>query len=237
VKRLAAVQSSYIPWKGYFDIVALADEFVLLDEVQYTRRDWRNRNRIKTADGLKWLTIPVQAKGNYHERIDQILVADGSWAGKHLKTLQHTYSRAPHFESYEEAIAALYDEAASLSRLSEINRTFLAGICPLLGIEARLSWSTEYATGGRKTARLVSLCRSAAATEYISGPAASNYLDQDMFREDGISVRYMDYSGYPEYPQQHPPFEHSVSVLDLLFHVGPEAPRFMKHVDSGTEQR
>jgi hypothetical protein len=226
-KRVAIVQSCYIPWKGYFDLINLVDEFILYDDRQYTRRDWRNRNRIKTAQGTQWLTIPVEVKGRYHQRIDETQISDPDWADRHWKTLVHNYSAAPHFEDYSETIESLYRNAP-YPRLSEVNRTFLEALCELLGIGTRLSWSTDYDAQGAKTERLVSLCRAAGATTYLSGPSAREYLQEDLLEEAAIALEWADYSGYPEYPQLHPPFEHEVTVLDLLFNTGPEAPRFMK---------
>jgi hypothetical protein len=113
-------------------------------------------------------------------------------------------------------------------RLSAVNRAFLDAICTVLGIETTLSWSSEYEAEGTKTDRLVSLCMAAGATTYLSGPNAKGYMEESLFDEAGIELEYMDYSGYPEYPQLHPPFEHEVTVLDLLFNTGAGAPGFMK---------
>jgi hypothetical protein len=229
MKRVAAIQSSYIPWRGYFDVIGLVDEFILLDEVQYTKRDWRNRNRVKTAQGPLWLTIPVQVKGRYHQRIDEVRVAESGWAERHWQTLRQAYAQAACFDAVAEQIAALYEQAAALERLSDVNRMFLEEICPLLGIDTKLSWSTDYESQGEKTERLVSLCEQAGAEEYVSGPAARDYLDEGGFADSGIAVRWMDYEGYEEYPQVHPPFEPAVSIVDLLFNTGTDAPRYMKH--------
>ena len=228
-KVVAVVQSSYIPWKGYFDLIGRADEFILYDDRQYTRRDWRNRNLIKTSGGTQWLTIPVQVRGRYLQRIDETLVRDPAWTVRHWETLRHVYAASPHFDRYASQLQELYRGLASEPRLSVINRRLLELICGLLGIETPISWSTEYAATGDRTGRLVSLCRAAGATVYLSGPSARAYLDESMFAASGIDVEYMDYDGYPEYPQLHPPFEHRVSVLDLLFNVGDEAPAYLKN--------
>jgi hypothetical protein len=228
-KIVGVVQSSYIPWKGYFDLIGRADEFILYDDRQYTRRDWRNRNRIKTRLGTQWLTIPVQVRGRYLQRIDETLVSDPEWAMRHWETLRHAYAAAPHFGAYAPQLETLYGELESEPRLSVINRRFLELICKLLGIETPISWSTDYAVSGGRTERLVSLCRAAGATTYLSGPSARAYLDESLFEAAAIDVEYMDYGGYLEYPQLHPPFEHRVSVLDLLFSVGDDAPEYLKN--------
>jgi len=226
-KRVAIVQSCYIPWKGYFDLINLVDEFILYDDRQYTRRDWRNRNRIKTPQGTQWLTIPVAVKGRYDQRIDETTISDPGWSQKHWKTLTHNYGSTAHFESYRDTFEEVYDGATD-RRLSAVNRRFLEAINDLLGIRTRLSWSTDYETDGARTDRLVSLCLAAGATSYLSGPSARDYMDEALFEEAEIELEYMDYTGYPQYEQPHPPFEHAVTVLDLLFSVGPEAPHYMK---------
>jgi hypothetical protein len=227
LKRVAIVQSNYIPWKGYFDLINLVDEFILYDDRQFTRRDWRNRNVIKTPQGLHWLTIPVRVKGRYEQRIDETMISEPDWSDKHWKTITHAYASAPHFKLHKELFAAIYSSSGE-ERLSDVNRRFLETICGVLGIGTRLSWSTDHPTTGDRTERLVNLCRLAGATEYLSGPAARVYIDAEQFQSAGIELTYMDYSGYPEYPQMHGAFEHGVSILDLLFNVGPDAPRYMK---------
>lgn len=224
-KTVAIVQSSYIPWKGYFDLIALADEFILLDDVQYTARDWRNRNRIKTAAGLRWLTVPVRRP--HRARIDEVEVADRQWSSHHWVSVRHNYARAPYFREYADRVHQMYAGATD-PHLTTINRRCIDALCEMLGIETPIRRSTEYDTTGTKTARLLGLCRAAGATRYLSGPAAQDYLDTSLFEEHGIEVAWMRYDDYPEYPQLSPPFEHAVSVLDLLFNTGPRAQEYLK---------
>jgi len=225
-KRIAAVQSNYIPWKGYFDLINSVDEFILLDDAQYTRRDWRNRNRIKTPQGIRWLTIPVTAKGRYLQRIDATEISDPAWADRHLTTLAHAYGRSRHFKRYLPYFERLYANASHM--LSQVNRAFLETICEMLGIDTKLSWSADYPSALTKDERLVSLCQETGARHYLSGPTARGRLDERVFAEAGISVSYFDYSDYPIYDQLHPPFVHDVSIVDLLFNVGPDAHQYMK---------
>lgn len=227
MKRIAIVQSNYIPWKGYFDLINSVEEFMLYDDVQYTRHDWRNRNKIKTAQGVMWLSLPIEVKGRFHQKIREARVSDDSWRAKHWKSIAQAYSKARYFARYREHLEALYRGPAS-PYLSEINFTFLSTLCALLDIKTPLTWSSDYDIVPGKTERLLSLCQQAGATEYVSGPAAKSYLDESLFVEAGIDVRWMDYSGYPEYHQRFPPFEHAVSVIDLLFNEGPDARRYMK---------
>ena len=204
------------------------DEFILFDQVQYTKNDWRNRNRIKTAAGLKWLTIPVRYKfqGKETQRIDETRVAHSAWAQSHWETLKQVYKSAKHFSTYAREIQYLYENAAQLTLLSEINEQFILGINRLLGITTKVSRSTDYPFVKGRTEQLVSLCRAVGATEYLSGPKARAYLEEDLFRAQGIQVRYKEYA-YPEYEQRYPPFLHEVSILDLLFNLGEEAPQYI----------
>lgn len=226
-KRVAIVQSSYIPWKGYFDLIRSVDEFILLDDVQFTRRDWRSRNRIKTKDGVAWLSIPVHTKGRYLQRIQDTTVSEPGWSSRHWQTIRASYARTPFFAAYAEVFEPLYAAPVS-DRLSAINHSFITAVCRVLGITTPITWSTDYHSGEGKNERLIELCRRAGATEYLSGPSAGDYMDLDTFAEAGIAVRFADYSGYAEYPQPYPPFEHAVSVLDLLFCTGPNASAYMK---------
>lgn len=228
MKKVAILQSNYIPWKGYFDIIGLVDEFIVLDSVQYTRRDWRNRNLIKTRDGLKWLTIPVNVKGKFLQRIDETTVQDGEWAELHWKSLCHQYGHAPYFSLYRERLAGLYQRAATQKLLSEINLMFIEEICSLVGISTRLSSDADYELVEGKNERLLHLCRQAGGEIYLSGPAARGYIDEAFFAAGGVRVEWMDYCGYPDYPQLYLPFEHGVTMLDLLFNVGPAAGQYMK---------
>ena len=226
--KVSIVQSSYIPWKGYFDLINMADEFVLLDDVKYNGT-WRNRNRILTAGGPRWLTIPIT-----HEhaepflRICETRVADRRWARKHWDILRSHYRWAPCFPQFRDAFADAYQELAEEERLSRINVRFITLVCELLGIKTRISWSMDLPLVPGKNERIIAICRAIGATEYISGPAAKVYIEPDKFDAAGIRLTYIDYSGYPEYPQLHGPFEHAVSIVDLIFNTGADAPRFMQ---------
>lgn len=232
-KRVAILQSSYVPWKGYFDIIGLVDEFILLDNVQYTPRDWRNRNRIKTANGLRWLSVPVNH--TRESRIADVAIAadQGDWAGRHWRTIEQSYAAAPALPRYRDLLARAYARAGGLTTLSAVNELFLRELCAALGITTLLSPTTDYLPLDSMDAmeaseRLAEICRAAGATRYLSGPAAQAYLDPGAFRHAGVSVDWMDYSGYPPYPQLHGEFVHEVSVLDLLLMEGEDAPGFMK---------
>lgn len=227
MKTAVITQSNYIPWKGYFDQIRAADSFVLYDCVQYTKRDWRNRNKIKTAQGLQWLSIPVLVKGKFFQSIRDTKVSENTWAKKHWKSISHAYSQAPFFSFYKDLFEDLYHQAEALEYLSEINFLFLSEICKLLSITTEFSWSESFEQKEDRTEKLAHICTQLGATHYFSGPLAQNYMDESIFNERGITVQYFDYQGYPEYPQVHGDFEHGVSILDLLFSVGPESPKYL----------
>ena len=205
VKRVAIVQSNYVPWRGYFDMIASVDEFILLDDAQYTRRDWRNRNRIKTAQGTRWLTIAVQVSGRYTQSIYETMVAEEDWADKHWRMLRQEYARAEGLtERSGPARAALRHGARPAPHRRQ--PPLPAGDRGFLGIETPITLSLDYDPQGTRTERLLDLCVKAGATEYVSGPAARAYLEEERFADAGIEVTWFEYGPYGEYPQVHPPY-------------------------------
>jgi len=229
VKTVAIVQSSYIPWKGYFDLIACSDVFVLFDDVQYTKRDWRSRNQIKTANGLLWLTIPVKVKGKYFQKIREVEVADSKWAQSHWNSIRHAYSKAKAFEQYESIFKRAYSDVSEIAKLSEVNELLTRLICSCLGITTEIRRSDEFELKEDKTEKLVGICEQLGATKYVSGPSAASYIEPEKFTCKNLELAYFDYSNYPEYEQLYPPFEHGVSALDLLFNVGTESKNYLKY--------
>lgn len=229
MKKVAVVQSNYIPWKGYFDIIAAVDEFILYDDMQYTRRDWRNRNKIKTPQGAQWITVPVSVKGKYNQKIFETEIEHADWANTHWKALSLNYSRAPYFAEIALWLKPIYLEE-NFTHLSQLNRRLIEAICAYLHIQTVITNSSDYSLLEGKTERLADLCEQAGGTEYISGPAAKVYVDEKVFSDRGLKLTWFDYTGYPEYPQLWGEFMHGVTILDLLFNCGKEASRFMKYV-------
>lgn len=228
MKTVAIIQSNYIPWKGYFDLIASVDEFIIFDDMQFTRRDWRNRNKVKTPNGLKWLTVPVEVKGKYEQAIRDTKISDPLWAASHLKSLKLNYARARYFEQIWPFVEALYDKPSE--NLSELNVKMIKEICSFLGIGTKISKSWDYTILDGKSERLASLCRQAGGDIYVSGPAAKDYLDESVFERQHMAVQWFDYAGYPEYEQLWGEFEHGVTILDLLFNCGDDAKNSMKWV-------
>ncbi len=227
--RICIIQSNYIPWKGFFDLIGRCDEYVIFDRVQYARRHWHNRNRIKTANGVTWLTIPVTTRGRFEQPIDEVEIEKGKhWAEKHWRAIELAYRRSPFFEALAPDVKALYERAEKRARLTEVNEIFLHGIARLLGLNTRITRDTAYPSSGASTERLLGIAKAAGADAYLSGPSARDYFDEAMFRAAGIATEWMSYEGYPEYTQLHGGFEHAVTVLDVLFNTGPEAPRYLR---------
>lgn len=224
MKKVAIIQSNYIPWKGYFDIINDVDIFVFYDDVQYTTRDWRNRNRIKTDKGLKWLSIPV---GSDTKRlIYEVQIRNTQWQRDHWETIKLFYSKANYFKLYKDFFEYVYMEN-TWHNLSELNHYLIKNISKFLGCNTQFVDSRTIQSSGKKQEKLLSILDSLKATTYISGPAAKAYIQEEDFKKRGIQLIYKDYSGYPEYPQFYPPFRHDVTILDLLFHTGPDAPYYI----------
>ena len=226
MKKVAVLQSNYIPWKGYFDIIHDVDEFIFYDEVQFTKNDWRNRNKILTKQGEIWLTVPV-GMNKIHRTILDVGINDSSWQKKHYKTLEMAYHKAPHFNRYKEFLQFVYLEKR-WEYLYELNRFLIEHIShDFLGITTKFTDSRDYPTNGVKHEKLLSLVKAAKADLYLSGPAAKDYIVAEDYDRAGIQLVWKDYSGYPEYPQMGGWITHYVSILDLLFNVGDEAPYYI----------
>jgi len=194
--------------------------------VQFTKNDWRNRNLIKTPSGTVWLTIPVLQSGRFGQRIDEVHTADDRWRTKHWRSIEQSYARAPYFDAYRERFERLYLDSTE-RRLSAINQAFIAEIAAAIGIRTPLANAADFDLPDDRIDRLIEICRLLGGDEYLSGPAARGYLEEDRFAAAGLRVRFIDYDGYREYAQLHPPFEHRVTVLDLLFNTGPDALSYM----------
>jgi hypothetical protein len=223
---VSILQSNYIPWKGYFDIIAKSDVFVIYDEVQYTKNDWRNRNQIISKQGVQWITIPVK-QVSLDQRIDETQIFLENWNKKHKSTLVSNYSKAPYFKEISELIFPLYESPSKY--LSEINLSFILAICGYLDIDTKIINSKNLHLTGDKNERLIDACLKLDASNYLSGPGAKDYLNLSLFEKNGIKVDWMDYSNYREYKQNTIEFVHNVSIIDLLFHKGKESRRFLKY--------
>jgi hypothetical protein len=226
--KCVILQPSYIPWRGYFHQIQKADIFVFLDDVQFDRHGWRNRNRIKTSQGTQWLTIPVVSKNAVvlGTPIHQIPICwDRPWSNSHWSTLRQAYNKAPYFDRYAPMLEKIYATGPSL--LADFTVDFTILLAQELGLQGKqFIRSSELNVSGKKTDRLLGILERVGASHYISGPSAKDYLEPEKFQAAGIGLEYVEY-GYPEYEQLYPPFDPQVSILDLLFMKGPSTPRFI----------
>lgn len=230
MNKVIITQSNYIPWKGYFTTMRKATHFVAYDDMQYTKRDWRNRNMLITPAGAKWLSIPVTVSGKYYQKINETEVNDPNWSKDHWNFIEANYKKAPHFKEYGSFFKELYDNPPS-NRLTEINAAFLKKCIELLEIKIEFLDSRDFVLTGDKTEKLVNVCKELKADEYFTGPAAKNYMDESLFTNSGIKVTYYDLQGFPEYKQQWNGFEHGVSILDMFFNLGPDTIKYFNPLE------
>ncbi len=225
MKKVAVLQSNYIPWKGYFDIISQVDEFIFYDDVQYTNGDWRNRNKIKTDNGLLWLSVPV---GKSESRlICDVNITSHDWQKKHWQSIMQFYKKAPFFEEYKSFFEDFYLNKVH-NNLSDMNIGLIKKICSeILNIKTNFKDSREFNLQGKKENRLLELLEKTEASLCLAGPAAKSYIDEQHFADKNIELKWMDYSGYPEYKQLFGKFEHAVSILDLIFNVGSDSPFYV----------
>lgn len=234
--RIGAIQSSYIPWRGYFDFIASVDTFVVYDDVQYSKGSWRNRNRVKTAQGTRWITVPVRV--SLGQPIDAVEIGDpgAAWQDAHRRQLEAALGEAPHFAD----ALALWRGAADAGEryLSRLNVRLIRAVNEYLGIGTPIVQARDLDLRGSRTERLLSMLQRLGASEYLSGPSASAYLDVGLLNRNGIRVIYKSYD-YPPYPQLWGGFDGAVSVLDLVANTGTAARDFLSTLtpDVLVEQR
>ena len=226
--KCVILQPSYIPWRGYFHQIYKADLFIFYDDVQYDKRGWRNRNRIKTPHGSQWLTIPVFSKGAQTQNIpikDIRIRNNSGWEKDHLRSLQVSYAKTPYFDRYLPLLESFYEQKPIY--LADFTIETTIALARALGIgHTRFQRSSELQASGSKTDRLIAILQQVGADHYISGPAARKYIEDEKFSAAGIRLEYMEYN-YPPYPQLYAPFDPQVSILDLLFMTGERALDFI----------
>ena len=229
-KSIAVLQSNYIPWKGYFDIIQYVDEFVLLDDVRFTKRDWRNRNKIKTQHGPSWLTVPVVSKNHFYQKINETKIDGDLWKRKHWRSFELYYGSAKYYPELSELLLPVY-HSESFDILSKLNTRLIKLICEYIGINTPISNSTDFSIAEDKNDRIIDLCKQTNSTIYFSGPSARDYIDENKFKDNQIELRWIKYGNYPKYTQLWGDFNHNVSILDLLFNCGRDSATFMRCIN------
>lgn len=223
-------QPAYLPWLGAFDRIAASDLHIVLDHVQFEKNSFVNRNKIRTAKGWTWLTVPVETSGQFgHLAIDALrIAADPRWARKHWLSIEQNYAAAPHFAAHRAAFAELY--ARPWERLIDLIEAINSYLMQAFVISTRLVRSSTLGATASKSELVLELCRHAGATTYLSGPLGRDYLDLQSFAAAGIDVVFHDYR-HPVYAQAHPGFEPGMAAIDLLFMQGPEAGRTLRRTE------
>lgn len=225
MKKVAILQPNYIPWKGYFDIIHDVDTFIFYDDVKYTKNDWRNRNKIRGPTGSFWLTIPI-SRSSVNLPINQVRIMDSRWQKKHMLAIRASYSKSQYFNEQCELLNSIYNEM-TWSNLSSLDEYIIKTISKILGIKVNFLKSSDFTLTGNKLDRLLDLLHQVGADEYVSGPSARGYIEENKFESEGIKLTYKHYS-YPEYQQLWSEgFSHNVSILDLLFNTGKNAPYYI----------
>ena len=225
MKRVGIIQPNYIPWRGYFDFIRQVDTFVFLDDVQYTKQDWRNRNKIRLKNGdLTWLTVPVRTSADTLIK-DVEIDHKVPWVRKHLTAIELNYNKTPFFDMYFDPFRKVLE--AGIPLLSDLDMELTKLICGWLGISNELRKSSDLQCAGTKDHKLIEMMQKVGGTHYLSGPAARAYIQPDLWKSAGIEMSYIRYPDYPEYPQIAAPFAPGVSVLDLVFMTGPKASEYI----------
>lgn len=220
--RVCIAQPEHLPWLGYFDKMARSDVFVFLDTVQFKRRYFENRNRVRTSSGSTWVTVPVRAKGRYQQAIRDVEIdTDRAWQRPYWRTIEMNYRRAPYFPRYSAALEEII-LGRSWTQLVDLNLALIRMGADAFGIGATCLNASALDVTGKATGLLVSICRRLGARTYLSGISGRDYLDEDVFRAAGIAVEYQEFH-HPVYQQLHVPFEPCMGFVDVLFNHGGEA--------------
>ena len=218
---LTAHQPVYLPWLGLFHKIALADMFISFDQVQYQPKDWNNRNKIKTPQGLLWLSVPVLRKGYLETTISDIEINNTEpWARKHWRSMKIAYAKAPYFARYSDFFEDTYDRR--WETLVELNAYMLRWFLETLGIPVPVRSAGEWKFQGEKSGLVLDMCKQVVASQYIFGALGRDYADMKAFEKAGVKAHFQDYI-HPVYRQLHGDFAPYLSIVDLLFNCGDES--------------
>jgi hypothetical protein len=228
-KVVAIIQSSYIPWKGYFDMIRNVDLFIFYDHVQYTKKDWRSRNFIKTPKGKKLITIPVGY--DTERKIYEVPLPDKSWQRSHWASIKQNYRKSKYFWRYSPFVEEIY-LGKQWDNLSEFNQYVTKNIAiEILGVNTVFEDSRIYNLENSKEKGVKEILDKCGATTYLCGPSAQSYLSDEFLSTINSKFVWMDYNNYPEYEQLFPPFDHKVSIIDMIFNLGPNVSDYLKNLD------
>jgi len=225
----AAHQPQFLPWIGYFHKMANCDIFVYVDDVQYKKGEFQNRNKIRVAEGWIWLTVPVITKGKLDQKIKDVEInPNHEWKIKHLKSIEYAYKSAKYYKDYIGDVSSFYN--TSWEKLNLASMHLINLFRNKLNINNQTHFSSEFNITTTRSQRLVDLCKTTGADTYLSGQGAKEYLDESLFSKNKIKVIYQAFK-HPVYSQVYQPFEPYMSVLDLLLNCGPESREILNVAD------
>jgi len=223
---VAIHQPQFMPWLGYFDKIDKADVFCFLDNVQYKKNEWQNRNRLKTAQGMQWLTVPVRFR--FPQMINEVEINNSeNWRRKHLQALHTNYRKAPYFNAYIQVFEDMYSR--DWRYLSDLNIFATTQLMTALGLEqTRTVRASELTLSRDPTQRLIDICRVFGGDVYLAGQGGASYMAMEQFEGTGIDVVFQDFR-HPSYEQLYGEFLSHLSSLDLLFCCGPDSLNIIRH--------
>jgi len=217
----------YLPWLGLFDRIYKSDVFVMLDNVNYSKNYFINRNKIKTHNGWTWLTVPIISKGHFGQLISDVKIDNTKkWQEQHWKSIYYSYSKAQHFKKFENLIKPYYEKDAEY--LCELNIKLMLEILKALGIKTKVVMASELKAKGKKEELILNICKDLGATEYLSGPSGKDYLNPETWDKNGIRLEFQYYS-HPVYPQLYGEFMQEMSIIDLMFNCGDESLKILSN--------
>lgn len=219
--KIGILQPGYLPWLGFFEQIYKTDLFAILDDVQYDKKSWRNRNKIRTKDGWIWLTVPVLTKGAFSQQIKDVKINnDLSWQRKHLKAIEINYNQAPFYKDYIDFFKEIYSK--KWENLVELDMVIVEFIMKQLNLTTKLLFSSSLGVSGNKNEKILNICKQLKADILYDGASAENFIDKEMFSKEGVNIEFQHYE-HPVYPQIFKPFIPYMSVVDLLFNCGPQS--------------
>ncbi|MBN1383316.1 MAG: WbqC family protein [Elusimicrobia bacterium] len=222
-------QPQYLPWLGYLHKISKSDAFVYLDNVQYKKREFQNRNRIRTKEGWIWLTVPVITKGKYHQKIFEVGIDnDDLWCNSHWESIKLNYSKAEHFSEHRDFFENIYSN--KWEKLIDLNIKIIGYLLKVFEIKTPVYYESKLGTTETSTDRIIQICKKLNADEYLSGRGGKDYMEENKFEESGIKLIWQEFK-HPEYKQVYDGFQPYMSAVDLLFNHGPESIGILKNSD------
>lgn len=233
--RIGILQPGYLPWLGFFEQVYKSDVFIIYDDVQYDKHGWRNRNRIKSANGIQWLTVPVLTTGKNKPLIKDVMIDNHlNWQKKHITSIRNNYGKAEYFKDYIEIFDKVYSKKWDF--LIDLDIELIDRLCKALGLNRQIRFSSELGICGDRIQRLIGICKLFNADVFYEGESGKNYIDEENFKNEGITIEYQTYH-HPTYKQLYGDFIPYMSIIDLLFNEGDKSLQILSGITENQEER